>query len=61
MMRLAGLFVPGAKEMVEMMYEFEQPFIMDSSAFTRAFGMTATPHEQAIRETLAWFRANPKT
>jgi len=60
MMRLVGLFVPGAREMVEMMYEFQKPFVMESSKFTRAFGMTATPHAQAVRETIAWFRQNQK-
>ncbi|MCK6578844.1 MAG: NAD-dependent epimerase/dehydratase family protein [Anaerolineae bacterium] len=60
MMRLAGLFVPAAREMVEMMYEFEQSFILDSSAFTRTFGMTATPLEVGLRATLDWFRAHPK-
>jgi nucleoside-diphosphate-sugar epimerase len=59
LMRVAGLFSPGAKEMVEMMYEFERPFIMDSSKFTRAFGMTATPQADAIRATVAWFRVHP--
>jgi nucleoside-diphosphate-sugar epimerase len=60
MMRFGGLFVPVAREMVEMMYEFQKPFVMDSSKFTRTFGMTATPHAQAIRETIAWFRQNQK-
>ncbi len=60
MMRVGGLFMPGAREMIEMMYEFEKPFIMDSSKIERAFGMTATPPEQAITETVAWFKANPK-
>jgi len=60
MMRMAGLFMPGAREMVEMMYEFEKPFVIDSSKFTKAFGMTATPLEVGLRETLAWFRAHPK-
>lgn len=59
MMRLAGLFVPGAREMVEMMYEFNQPFIMDSSRFQQRFGMRPTPHRDAIRATVDWFRAHP--
>ncbi|MDX2161653.1 MAG: NAD-dependent epimerase/dehydratase family protein [bacterium] len=58
MMRALGLFVPAVKEMVEMMYEFNKPFILDSSKFTTQFGMTATPHQDAVRETVAWFRAN---
>jgi nucleoside-diphosphate-sugar epimerase len=56
MMRLAGIFIPGARETVEMMYEFEKPFVVDSSKFIRAFGDISTPHQQAVRETLAWFR-----
>ena len=61
MMSIIGLFNAGSREMVEMMYEFEKPFILDSSKFERTFGMKATPIEQAVRETVAWFRAHPKT
>jgi nucleoside-diphosphate-sugar epimerase len=57
MMRLIGLFSPGAREVVEMMYEFEEPFIVDHSQFESAFGSQVTPHEQAIKETVAWYRA----
>jgi nucleoside-diphosphate-sugar epimerase len=60
MMRLGGLFVPEAKETVEMMYEFEQPFIVDSSRFEKTFGMKATPVREAIRETVAWYKSHPQ-
>jgi hypothetical protein len=53
---LIGLFNPTLREISEMMYEFTQPFVMDSSAFTQAFGMQATPLAQQIRETVAWNR-----
>ena len=56
MLRLGGLFIPAAKEMVEMAYEFEKPFQVDASQFVTAFGDIATPHERAIRETIAWYR-----
>ena len=56
MMRLAGLFVPGARETVEMMYEFERPFVVDSTRFETTFGVSATPIAQAIETTLAWYR-----
>jgi nucleoside-diphosphate-sugar epimerase len=56
MMRLLGLFNPGAREMVEMMYEFTQPFLLDSSKFTKTFGMTPTPLRQQIRDTIAWLK-----
>jgi nucleoside-diphosphate-sugar epimerase len=56
----AGLFVPSAKEMVEMLYEFDQPFVVDSSKFEKTFGMQATPIREAIRETVAWFKSHPE-
>lgn len=55
---LLGLFNARMRELPEMMYEFTQPFIMDSSKFTRAFGVQATPMREAIRQTLAWARAH---
>ncbi|GAB4484835.1 MAG: NAD-dependent epimerase/dehydratase family protein [Anaerolineales bacterium] len=60
MMMLGGLFIPEAKESVEMMYEFDQPFVVDSSKFERAFGMKATPIQEAIRETVAWYKSHPE-
>jgi len=60
MMWFGGLFIPAAKETVEMMYEFEQPFIVDSSRFESTFGIKATPIKEAIRETVAWYRSHPQ-
>lgn len=60
MMWLGGLFVPEAKETVEMMYEFEQSFIVDSSKFEKTFGMKATPMREAIKETVAWYKSHPQ-
>ena len=60
MMALAGLFIPEAKELVEMMYEFKKPFIVDSSKFERTFGMQATPMRKAIKETVTWYQTYPK-
>ena len=60
MMTIGGLFVPEAKETVEMMYEFDKPFIIDSSKFERTFGMKATPMCESIRETVAWFKSHPE-
>ncbi len=60
MLAIGGLFIPGAREMVEMMYEFEQPFVVDSSQFERAFGVAATPVREALQRTIAWYQAHPK-
>lgn len=56
MMRVAGLFVPEARESVEMMYEFEKPFIVSSARFTERFGVAATPLRDAVAETVQWFQ-----
>lgn len=56
MMRLGGLFIPEARETVEMMYEFTDPFVVDDSAFRQSFGMEATPLEEGIQRTLAWYQ-----
>jgi nucleoside-diphosphate-sugar epimerase len=61
MMRIGGLFIPGARETVEMMYEFEKPFVVDSSQFERTFGVKATPIADAIKATVAWYRAHPQS
>ena len=60
MMRIGGLFIPAAKEMVEMMYEFEKPFVVDSSKFEKTFGMQATPMKDALKTTVAWYKSHPE-
>ncbi|MFZ5910359.1 MAG: SDR family oxidoreductase [Chloroflexota bacterium] len=57
MLTIGGLFVPAARETVEMLYEFEKPFVVSAEKFVRAFGDIAAPHETAVKETLAWYRA----
>ncbi len=56
MVSVLGLFNPMVRELKEMMYEWEQPYIMDSSKFEQTFGVQATPMEDAITETVAWFK-----
>jgi nucleoside-diphosphate-sugar epimerase len=56
MMQLGGFFIPEAAESVEMMYQFEHPFVVDSSKFIKAFGDISTSHRQAISNTIGWYR-----
>lgn len=56
MLKLAGIFSPTIREVSEMLYEFEEPFIVDNSRFTATFGWEATPLEQATTETVEWFK-----
>jgi nucleoside-diphosphate-sugar epimerase len=56
-LRLAGLFDPRARESIELLYQWERPFVVDASKFQRAFGpLEPTPHPQAVAATVAWFR-----
>lgn len=60
MMSIGGLFIPEARETVEMMYEFEKPFVIDSNKFEKTLGMNATPLREAIRETVSWYKSHPE-
>ncbi len=59
LLRALGLFNPAVRETVEMLYEFEEPFVVDHTRFARAFGDHATPLREAIRDTVAWYRQHP--
>jgi len=52
---------PMMYELEEMLYEFEEPFIIDHSKYEKAFGANPTPHKEAINKTLEWYRQNPKS
>jgi nucleoside-diphosphate-sugar epimerase len=52
LLRALALMNPVVRELLEMQYQFEEPFIVDSSKITTRLGVTATPLEQAIAETL---------
>jgi nucleoside-diphosphate-sugar epimerase len=56
MMRFLGLFNPMMRETVEMMYEWNKPFIIDTSKAEKAFGWKGTPLKEAIQATVAWLR-----
>lgn len=60
-MALAGLFIPEAREMAEMLYEFEQPFVVEAEPFVRTFGLQATPLRQALHETVQWYRSRSRS
>ena len=53
---ILGLFNPVIKEVREMMYEWDHPYIVDHRKFESAFGASTTSHADAAEETVAWFR-----
>ncbi|MEN2740560.1 NAD-dependent epimerase/dehydratase family protein [Microbacterium sp. X-17] len=56
-MRVGALFTGEARETLEMAYQYTAPYVLDASAFTDAFGMTATPYADGIAASLAAARA----
>ena len=56
-LRAIGLFSPFLRELVETSYQFEEPFAADASKYERTFGpLSPTPHEEAVAQTVAWFK-----
>ena len=55
-LRALGLVNPTMRELVEMQYQFEEPFIVDSGKITNKLGVDATPLEDALDHTLRTYR-----
>jgi hypothetical protein len=50
LLRAIGVVNPTVRELVELQYEFQEPFIVDSSKITAKFDLHATPTEQALAD-----------
>ena len=51
-----GLVNPMARAARETQYQFRKPFVLDSTAASKAFGIRPTPLDDALRETIADLR-----
>lgn len=56
-LRLAGLFIPEAGEVREMLYQWQHPFVLEDGAFRAAFQASSTPVEEVVRATVRWAEA----
>jgi nucleoside-diphosphate-sugar epimerase len=56
MMWMAGLFNRPIKELIEMSYQCEFPYLFDSTKFESAFAFQPTSYEAGIRETAKSFQ-----
>lgn len=54
-LRMLGLVDPTVRELVEMQYEFTEPFVVDSSRIA-GLGLRATPIDEALEMTFASYR-----
>src|SRR5580692_194724 len=59
--RALGLVNPMLRELAEMAYEFDEPFVLDTSKYESAFGAAGTPLTDAIAATVAWYRTRTST
>lgn len=49
MIRIGGWFNPMVRELNEMLYQYDSPYVFDSSKFAREFGFAGTPYAEGIR------------
>lgn len=52
-----GLFMPMMREIGEMQYQWQEPFIVDDRAFREKFGVLPVDADTAAKDTVAWARA----
>ena len=59
--RALGLINPMLRGLAETAYQFDQPFVLDTTKYEAAFGSAGTPLAAAITATVAWYRTRPST
>lgn len=58
MLSLLGVFMPIMREMPEMRYQWEEPFVIDDRQFRERFGVQPEDADRAAAATVAWARAH---
>jgi nucleoside-diphosphate-sugar epimerase len=56
LLRALGLVNPVMRGLAEMTYEFDAPFVLDTTRYESMFGSGGTPLATAIATTIAWYR-----
>ena len=56
LLTVLGLFDVNLREMREMLYQWERPFVVDSSKFEQRFWADATPFAEGVAATAASYR-----
>jgi nucleoside-diphosphate-sugar epimerase len=60
-LRALGLVNPMLRGLAETAYQFDQPFVLETSKYEAAFGPAGTPLAVAVAATVAWYRTRPST
>ena len=61
LVRTLALVVPQLRGLDEVRYQFDRPFLLDSSAFSRQFGVEPTPIDDVLDDVLAAAGRRPAT
>jgi nucleoside-diphosphate-sugar epimerase len=56
LLRAMGLFNPRIRELPEVAYQLQAPFVLDSSAAQQTFGLAPTPWEDVLAAVVASYR-----
>jgi len=59
--RVLGLVNPMMRGLAETSYQFDEPFVLDTSRYESVFGAAGTPLAAAIAATVGWYRTRPGT
>ncbi len=59
--RMAGLFNPFMKELVEMAYQFEYPCLVNHDKYVSRFGNHMTYPSDIVKETVEWYLSTKNT
>lgn len=58
--RIAGLFSHFIKELVEMAYQFEYPYLINHDKYVNRFGNHSTSPSDIVKETIEWHMSTQK-
>ena len=58
--KILRLVVPFLREVDEMLYQWDEPFVIDDRRFRERFGRSPEDPERAATDTVAWAKANYK-
>jgi nucleoside-diphosphate-sugar epimerase len=60
-LRALGLVSPMMRGLAEMAYQFNEPFVLDTSKYSACFSTSTTPLATAVADTIAWYRTRGNT
>ena len=61
LVKAMGLFVPLVREADEMMYQWDEPFVIDDRRFRKRFQQQPTDVDEAAAATVAWAQQHYRT